>query len=196
MINLHRCRLCFGVDLEKIYHALQWRHNGCIGVSNHITSLAVVYLTVYSGADQRKHQSSASLAFVRGIHRTPVNSPHKGPVTRKIYPFDDVFMHITGGLVWWLIYASENRVELIPLCRQVFRCIGTIFHHYSWDLYYPGRRYNQAVVGRKRKKINDVTAEWKDLKYHWCNIWIHRNVLSDRIRTHVQFSFVLHKFIK
>ena len=47
---------------------------------------------VYWGADQRKLQSSASLAFVRGIHRWPVNSPHKGPVTRKMFPFDDVSM--------------------------------------------------------------------------------------------------------
>ena len=47
-----------------------------------ITSLTIVYSTVYSGADQRKHQSSASLAFVRGIHRSPANSPHKGPLTR------------------------------------------------------------------------------------------------------------------
>ena len=38
-------------------------------VASQITSLAVVYSTVYSGADERKHQSSASLAFVRGIHR-------------------------------------------------------------------------------------------------------------------------------
>ena len=44
------------------------------------------------GADQRKCQSSASLAFVRGIHRGPVNSPHKGPVTQKMFPFDDVIM--------------------------------------------------------------------------------------------------------
>ena len=51
-----------------------------------------VYSAVYSRADQRKHQSSASLAFVRGIHRGPVNSPHKWPVTRKIFPFDDVIM--------------------------------------------------------------------------------------------------------
>ena len=57
-----------------------------------ITSLTIVYSTVYSGADQRKHQSSASLAFVWGIHREPVNSPHKGPVTRKLFPFDDVIM--------------------------------------------------------------------------------------------------------
>ena len=57
-----------------------------------ITSFTIVYSIVYSGADQRKHQSSASLAFVRGIHRSPANSPHKGPVRRKMIPFDDVVM--------------------------------------------------------------------------------------------------------
>ena len=62
-------------------------------MASQITSLTVVYSTVYSGADQRKHQSSASLAFVRGIHRWPVNSPHKGPVARKMFPFDDVIMN-------------------------------------------------------------------------------------------------------
>ena len=57
-----------------------------------ITSLTIVYSIVYSDVDQRKHQSSASLAFVWGIHRRPVNSPQKGPVTRKMFPFDDVIM--------------------------------------------------------------------------------------------------------
>ena len=65
-------------------------------IASQITSLTVVYSIVYSGADQRKHQSSASLAFVRGIHRWPVNSPHKGPVTRKMFPFDDVIMSYHG----------------------------------------------------------------------------------------------------
>ena len=69
---------------------LRWRHNGRDSVS--ITSLTSVFSTVYSDADQRKYQSSASLAFVRGIHRGPVNSPHKWPVTRKLFPFDDVIM--------------------------------------------------------------------------------------------------------
>ena len=55
-----------------------------------ITSLTVVYSIVYSGVNQRKHQSSASLAFVREIHRGPVNFPHKWPVTRKMFPFDGV----------------------------------------------------------------------------------------------------------
>ena len=58
----------------------------------HIANLIIVYSTIYSGADKRKYQSSASLAFVRGIHRWPVNSPHKGPETLKMFPFDDVIM--------------------------------------------------------------------------------------------------------
>ena len=61
-------------------------------IVSQITSLTIVYSTVYSDADQSKHQSSASLAFVRGIHRSPVNSPHKWTVTRKMFPFDDVIM--------------------------------------------------------------------------------------------------------
>ena len=63
-------------------------------MASQITSLRIFYSTVYSGADQRKHQSSASLAFVRGIHRWPVNSPHKWPVTGKMFPFDDVIMKL------------------------------------------------------------------------------------------------------
>ena len=63
-----------------------------ITMASQITSLTIVYSTVYSGADQSKHQNSASLAFVWGIHRGPVNSPHKWPVTRKMFSFDDVIM--------------------------------------------------------------------------------------------------------
>ena len=61
-------------------------------VASQITSLTIDFSTVYSDADQRKQQSSASLAFARGIHREPVNSPHKWSVTRKMFPFDDVIM--------------------------------------------------------------------------------------------------------
>ena len=61
-------------------------------IASQITSFMIVYTTVYSDADQRKYQSSASLAFVWGIHRRPVNSLHKWPVTRKMFPFDDVII--------------------------------------------------------------------------------------------------------
>ena len=72
-----------------------WHHNNVImsAIASQITSLTIVYSTVYSDADQRIHQSSASLAFVRGIHRGPLNFPHKRPVTRKMFTFDDVIMN-------------------------------------------------------------------------------------------------------
>ena len=72
-----------------------WKHYGdeIMGtMASQITSLTIDYSTVNSDADQWKHQSSASLTFVLGIHRGPVNSPHKWPVTRKMFPFDDVIM--------------------------------------------------------------------------------------------------------
>ena len=70
-------------------------------VASQITSVSIVYSTVCSSADQRKHQSSASLAFLRGIHRWPVNSPHKGSVTRVFFPFDDAIMSIKK-MAWHL----------------------------------------------------------------------------------------------
>ena len=60
--------------------------------ASQITNLTIVYSTVHSDADQRKPQSSASLAFVRGIHRWSLISSHKGPITGKMFPCDDVIM--------------------------------------------------------------------------------------------------------
>ena len=78
-----------------VYHGKILVHHSdiMIGViASQITSLMIVYSTIYSGADQGKHQSSASLVFVWGIHRGPGNSRHKRPVTRKMFPFDNVIM--------------------------------------------------------------------------------------------------------
>ena len=68
-LGINEVHNCYPLDTIKsserdpgpvlIAAALGWRHN------------------IYSGADQRKHQSSASLVFVRGIYRWPMNSPHK-----------------------------------------------------------------------------------------------------------------------
>ena len=77
-------------------------------IASQITSLAIVFSTVYLDIYQRKHQSSTSLAFVWGIHRGPVNSPHKWPVTRKMFPFDDVIMfHVRA------VRNFENSDELL-----------------------------------------------------------------------------------
>ena len=76
-------------------------------ITSQITSPSNVYSTAHSGADQRKHQSSASLAFVQGIHRGPVNSPHKWPVTRKMFPFDDAIM-IASETAMTIIYVRKT----------------------------------------------------------------------------------------
>ena len=104
-------------------------------MASQITSLTIVYSTVYSGEDQRKHQSSASLAFVRGIHRGPVNSPHKWPVTRKMFPFDDVIMG-TGNTVLSdttikvLAVTLDNRLKfdkhVSSLCMKASRQINAL----------------------------------------------------------------------
>ena len=107
--------------------SLQWRHNGTI--ASQITSLTIVYSTVYSDADQRKHQSSASRAFVWEIHRWPVNSPHKWPVTRKMFPFDDVIVYFqywftVGDLphhILWL-YMNVNQIQIQIQYRFIVRC--------------------------------------------------------------------------
>ena len=76
-------------------------------MASQITSLMIVYSTIYAGANQRKHQSSTSLAFVRGIHQWLVNSPHKGPVIWKIFLFDGVILHYNTSqeicLLWCLV---------------------------------------------------------------------------------------------
>ena len=95
-------------------------------IASQITSLTIFYSTVYPGADQSKHQSSASLAFVWGIHRGPVNSPHRWPVTRKMFPFDDVIIEAQFAvgtmrkhqsftlLAWWVTSQRTSNAESVP----------------------------------------------------------------------------------
>ena len=84
-------------------------------MGSQITSLTIVYSTVYSGADGKTHQSSASMAFVRGIHWWPVNSLHKGPVMWKM--FDDVIM-------WYQNMALTERhsCEMNPQITKKLTC--------------------------------------------------------------------------
>ena len=92
-------------------------------MASKITCLTIVYSTVYSGADQRKHQSSASLAFVLGIHRSPVNSPHKWPVTRKMFPFDDVIISTWKYGVY---------IEPSPMLYCNTRTAKAVWAHMTW----------------------------------------------------------------
>ena len=96
-------------------------------IASQITS-RMIYSTIYSGADQSKHQSSASLAFVMRIHRGPVNSPHKWPVTRKMFPFDDVIMCQFCADV-------DNEIMIICLTSSIaaFALISASSDIYKWN---------------------------------------------------------------
>ena len=87
---------CFGCSTRRtnMYRQIHWDDVTMGAMAFQITSLTIVYSTVYSDTDQRKHQSSASLAFVWGIHQWPMNSSHKWTVTRKMFPFHDVIMYV------------------------------------------------------------------------------------------------------
>ena len=99
-----------GINATRHYN-VEWRHNGHDGVSNHQPHEFL--LNRLFRLDQRKHQSSASLALVWGSHRGPVNSPLKGPVTRKMFPFDDVIMsRESTSLVHVMAWCRPTRSHL------------------------------------------------------------------------------------
>ena len=108
-------RFCFREFQGGTYHT-NWHYFDVTmdAIASQITSLTIVYSTVYSDADQRKHQSSASLAFVRGIHRGTVNSPHKWPATRKMFPFDYVIMESVGMVLKYLLWNCLQIYAVAP----------------------------------------------------------------------------------
>ena len=102
-------------------YSLHWRHNGQDSVSIHQPH-ECLFDRLFRRRS-KKYQSSTSLAFVWGIHRRPVNSPHKWPVTRKMFTLDDVIMDayyinkltdVLDGYVWYLY---------INMCCSLNPCI-------------------------------------------------------------------------
>ena len=72
---------------------------------------------------KEKHQSSALLAFVWGIHPGPANSPHKWPVTRKMFPFDDVIMNISEKVALVLMTSAMTSQRDFKHC-PLYPCLG------------------------------------------------------------------------
>ena len=105
-------------------------------MASHISSLAIVYSIVYSDADQRKHLSSASLAIVRGIYRWPVNSPHKGPVKRKMFLLDYVIICFLPGFFsrryFWLTFSDQ--VVSFKMADEILRNIVLLWVLTQWGL--------------------------------------------------------------
>ena len=108
-------------------------------MASQITSLTIVYSTVYSDADQRKHPSSASLAFVWGIHRGPVNSPHKWPVTRKM--FHVILRENVANKTYEHIQYIPWNLHTILLCFILFGC-----YYYDYCCCYYFYTYNVTMM--------------------------------------------------
>ena len=136
-------------------------------MASQIASVSIVCLTVCSGSDQRKHQSSTSLAFVWGNHRWPGNSPHKGSVTRKMFPFDDVIMFrddcMIVGLWWKKQIPKHKNIIFYKNCKQLLNMGRGLFEHVIyWS--------TSAAIGHERLdgyacNIADIELNWKPLTY-------------------------------
>ena len=118
-------------------------------MASQITGYSIVYSNVCSGTDQRKHQSYASLAFVRGIQRWPVNSPYKGSVTRKMFPFDNVIIQ----------YCSESVVIYIRVCDHKKHPYLTLKGK-LWGVYFRENcsRYNGTALYLGRVCVHIISA--------------------------------------
>ena len=124
-------------------------------LASQITSPTVVYSIVYSAVNQRKHQSSASLAFVREIHRGPVNSPHKWPVTRKMFPFDDVIINypLNGRVDKNLMGISLLTLTPIESFRVFFFWPGGLLECFTLQ-HFLSYRFEIPHIGQKSQKCN------------------------------------------
>ena len=129
-------------------------------IASQITTLAIVCSNVYSAADHRKHQSSASLAFVPGIHRRPVNSPHKWPVTRKMFPFDDAIVDMYNFVVisrcWW-----PSTVCFYDICNQNNGQVNVTYTVYSTRL------WSVNVSPQTDNTFHDDVMKWKHFPRYW-----------------------------
>ena len=104
-------------------------------MASQITGVSIVYWTICSDTDQRKLQSSASLAFLSGIHRWPVNSPHKGPVTWKCFHLmtSSCPGAASVGLCWWLKMEFFSWSPVVPKQGALLNIFNTrLFALHDW----------------------------------------------------------------
>ena len=126
----------------------------------HITSIRIVCSTVYSGADQRKHQSCASLSLVRGIHRWPVNSSHKGPVTRKMFSFDDVIMWYCKIHCIAVFYVGS--LHFFVIIGNVGKVVKTLQHAINM-----GPRHSRIITRKQGAFVNNLSCHLHGIKHNF-----------------------------
>ena len=161
-------------------------------MASQITSLTVVYSIVYSGADQRKHQSSASLAFVRGIHRSTGEFPVQRASNAENVSIDDVIMCITfckyhSHCFLYHIEAVEwMSVDMISFCMwyitQKTYGKNSIPNKLALDW------YNISVITYHSiylyvPKPSEIMLHQLPLIWTWTNGWVHNRDAGD-LRSH------------
>ena len=105
--------------------ALQWHYSDLImsTMASQRTAVWIVCSAFWLGTDQREHQSFESLAFVRGIHCWPVDSPHKGPITRKLF-------HLMTSS--WRKDVSDNSIWKNHTCSDCWRLLLPFTGFWFW----------------------------------------------------------------
>ena len=155
-------------------------------MASQITSVSTVYSTVCSGAD-KKYQSSASLAFVRGIHRWSLNSRHKGPVRRKMFPFDNDIVRKSHLAIKWYKMQIQNRA----LCH--ITAFYGILHNVS---FMHGLHNPIGVPASVILTPSDILVEmtlWSCNKSDWCTMYnsctgTRRHVIQRQVQIHLSIA--------
>ena len=139
-------------------------------MASQITGVPIVCLTFFSGVNQSKHQSSAPLSILRGIHRWPVDSPHKEPVMRKMFLVDDVIMPILICLQtdWFLLHCW---LFLLVIIQVISLLISTIHPNlcmlYFLKIWLQWRFLNAHQYFYCREKCNDGLIHEVTEKIQW-----------------------------
>ena len=147
LISVHLTH-SFRVQNTEILNTLRWRHNGCDSVSNHQPRECLLRRLI------RRTSKKTSKLRVTGLcvgnSPGPVNSPHKGPVTRKMFPFDDVIMKIK------MMYDAYEHVPNRPV--QI-----SVIYPQGWntsciiDGKVPGAKSTKALL---RSAVAQQTSHW------------------------------------
>ena len=103
--TVSRIKFDFSLGCHFINAPLRWRHNERDGVSNHQTRDCLF---------RRTSNKTSKLRFTdlcAGKSPGPVNSLHKGPVTRKMFPFDEVIMDTLNSISVWFLTLSTREIQ-------------------------------------------------------------------------------------
>ena len=165
-------------------------------MASKITSLTIVYSSVYSGADQRKHQSSASLAFVRGIQRWPVNSPHKGSVTRKCFHLSIMYHHtdvVTGsGIAFLLLHQTPVTSSVRWRYGLVERTSGSLWERPVYGQPRPILRATARCTKLMLCLANHRAGYFSNLACDWLSIvWAYSEQETENGPWSVPISFMV-----